>query len=190
MRTMVIYEDLTQVKLMVNRLQGFTDNQKKTYAAIPNTKEKIERTNSQFKLAIFPIYVSKIATAGSPTYTNPKEVALSCLGDILGSHELFALIYSYYDLKINGKTQKISKNIISPNAERILWIKNGFFSSAKKPNIDIVCELGNKLEADFVTMYSFDYEELSMGWNIDLVNVQGGALVITYSATRDWVVGL
>jgi len=149
-------------------LSSPTDNQKKSYAAIPDTKKKIDRKDSRFKLAIFPMYVSRIAQGGSPTYAKPKEAALSCLGDVLGTHELFVLIYTYYDLKISGKTQKISKNIINPNAENDLWIKSNFFSSAKKPNIDIVCELGNKLKADFVTMYSFTFDESEAGWDIDL----------------------
>ena len=146
-----------------------SDDQKTTLAAIPRTKEKIERSDTRQKLAIFPIYRSNFMHAGH--VQNPQ---IKPLRKVLSTNNLFIPTYSYYDIGDNIGIKKIENSIIDDSIIDDLWIKNST-RSGRSPNIDLVCRLGLILEVDFVLMYSFIWDNSGLVWDthvylIDVIN--------------------
>jgi hypothetical protein len=80
-----------------------------------------------------------------------KDSTINALAEILQNEKRFDSIKSYYALK-NLKYSRIGSQTINEDIADKIWIKKSFFSSKKEPNIDLVIEIANKIESDYIFM--------------------------------------
>jgi len=144
-------------------LSATDEDQKTTLAAIPGKKEEIGPSDSKLKLAVFPFYKHKASFFNTGVADPEKEAVLS-LSKILSTSKLFITVYSYYAIGGNIKSKMIDDSIMDGDTISDLWIRNGF-SSGKIPNIDLICQLGQKMEVDRVLMYSFLWDDQGHSWD-------------------------
>jgi hypothetical protein len=108
------------------------------------------------RLSIFPmlppeIYGS-ISSLGERAIPFLKDSTINALSETLQNDKRFDSIKSYYDLKTDLKYSKIENQTLDKYVEDKIWIKKSFFSSRKEPNIELVIEIANKIESDYVFM--------------------------------------
>ena len=145
-----------------------TPNQKTNVAALPKTSVKPERKDSQFKIAVFPIYIKQ--SPFNARNIAVKNAALDSLRKVFSTNQMWDLKYSYYDLGKNNDTTMIDKSIIANRVESDLWIKGDTWSK-KKLNVDLIYNLCTELEVDFAVTYGIYYNDLVWDSNIYIIDV-------------------
>lgn len=105
------------------------------------------------KLAIFPFLVErndKVMMGFDGSLDAFKNEIIEVLDYCLKEDKIFVPTYSFYDLK--NPVKKIAKQILDEKSIEQLWISN-WYSVNKRPNLDILCELGTQLKVDAILTY-------------------------------------
>jgi hypothetical protein len=106
-----------------------------------------------YSLAIFPF---KIVNG----FAYESEI-ISGLEEALTNSKLFSPIFSYYTLSRRVKTQNLDRKYLPPDVVNNLMVKKSYFGNYK-PNVELICKLGRKLNVDFILFY---YLEVSISVN-------------------------
>jgi len=77
------------------------------------------------------------------------------LENALANSKLFSPIFSYYTLGRRVKTQNLDRKYLPPDVVKNLMVKKGYLSNYK-PNVELICKLGRKLNVDFILFYNFE----------------------------------
>ena len=142
-----------------------TSGDKTTVAALPRTKEKLEREDSRPKIAIFPMYLEKgLWGSGMPQL---KTLAIDSLRHVLKMNRRFELRYSFYNLGEKDEIKMMDNTIIDDKVINELWIKKSIWSDTK-PNVDLIYDISNKLGIDFAVTYTFIWDDTGHGWDSSL----------------------
>ena len=159
----------------VKTVQHFDSNvpastQKAKVAALPKTNLKPERKDSQFKIAVFPIYVDRTPWEGPNSQTDVNNTAIDSFRKVFETNKMWNPIYSYYEMGEKFNTKMLDKSIITNKAKSELWIKGNMWSK-KKLNVDLIYHLGTKLKIDFAVTYAIYYNDLVWDSSIYIIDV-------------------
>ena len=124
------------------------DNERKTLAAIPKTREKIKSPDSRFKLAIFPW---KLDIYYKYNKNVLYDIFFDALKNSLKSYDNILLKYSYYQHDEFGNNIEIIKDIFSKEGS-LVWTKKSFIATPS-PNLDEIIRIAAKINADLVLMH-------------------------------------
>ena len=115
----------------------------KRQAEINPVISAVSPRDTRYTLAVLPWKLM-----GSASMWNHH--AISGLEKALYLNKSFSTVYSYYDLKVRPNPKLLNKDVIDGN---IYW-KQGTWKGmiSAKPNVDLACELGQKLGVDAVLM--------------------------------------
>jgi hypothetical protein len=133
----------------------------------------IIRTNSfnTKKVAIFPISEDYRAGAWLSQIENIDELVIIGLQKAIISKNSLQAKYSYYNLEPNFRTEKIPDKILNTETKGNLWIKNDY-SGTKKPNLELLCSLGSKLNVDAIITYRVYYDTRTVNVSAFLIDVE------------------
>jgi hypothetical protein len=131
-----------------SELSSPADNQKKTIAATPKSKEKIKWSDSRYKFAIFP-WKQDIFYRARRGYF--YDIYFDALKNSLKSYNNIVLKYSYYEHDEFGNEIEIIKDLFSEGGGKV-WTKKSYFSSPS-PNLDEIIKIAAKINADLVLLY-------------------------------------
>jgi hypothetical protein len=134
--------------VQTSRLSSPIENKKKTLAAIPKTKEEIQRSDSRYKLAIFPWKLDIWYKYSRNVF---YDVFFDALKNSLKSYNNILLKYSYYEHDQLGDDIEIIKDIFSEE-DSIVWKKKSMFGTPS-PNLDQIIKIAAKINADLVLLY-------------------------------------
>ena len=109
--------------------------------------------DSRYKLAVFPWLLRGEATFFTSQVLDSIKVAIE-------KKKSFIPVFSYYDLRAEHQTKSLKGSFLSRNVIDDLWIRKGFFSKLK-PNIDLICKLGEELKVDVVLIYYLSARTMS-----------------------------
>jgi hypothetical protein len=134
--------------VQTSELSSPADNEKKTLAAIPKTKEKIKRPDSRFKLAIFPWKLDIYYKYNRHVF---YDIFFDALKSSLKSYNNILLKYSYYEHDEFGNDIEIIKDVFSEEGS-IVWEKKSFIATPSL-NLDEIIKIAAKINADLVLLY-------------------------------------
>ena len=132
----------------ISELSTPPENQKKTIAAIPRKKEKIERPDSRYKFAIFP-WKMDIEYKARRSYL--YDIYFDAVKNSLKDYNNIILKYSYYEHDEFGDEIEIIKDIFSEGGGKV-WKKKSYWNTTS-PNLDEIIKIAAKINADLVLMY-------------------------------------
>ncbi len=134
--------------VQTSELSSPADNERKTLAAIPKTKEKIKRPDSRFKLAIFPWKLDIYYKYNRHVF---YDIFFDALKSSLKSYNNILLKYSYYEHDEFGNDIEIIKDVFSEEGS-IVWEKKSFIATPSL-NLDEIIKIAAKINADLVLLY-------------------------------------
>jgi hypothetical protein len=158
-----------EYKSEVNYQRPIEETEKNNLAYIPQTSSQFHK-ESGFKLAILPWKL-----VNNRTYTDSETTIIAeteyALKKVIEADQIFIPEFSYYDLK-KIKTKKISDEILNKTLNDNLWIRKNAASSFT-PNIDLICDIGEKLHVDTILTYYIYVGSYSEPIDVDafLINV-------------------
>jgi hypothetical protein len=165
-------EKQKEYKSEVNYQRPIEERDKNKLAYIPKTTSQMQK-ESDFKLGIFP----GLLTNSASQWISDKDIIIyikDALNKSINSNKLLVPTFSYYEFK-NIRTENISDDILSKNDIGYLWLKDSS-STSEKPNVDLICQLGEKLQVDAIlTYYTYAYtdsHELFGDFTVSLINVR------------------
>lgn len=159
--------------LVKNMAVGIVDDRLPLTEHATIQPDGVIRTNNfrPKKLAIFPFSVEYNEGAWLAQIDRLDELAITVLTKAIISQKSFQAKYSYYDLDKYFQTEKIPDSIISAKTRENLWRKN-YFLGIKKPNLDLLCDLGNKLDVGAIITYYIFYDTTTINVGAFMIDVQ------------------
>jgi len=156
-------------KSEVENQRPIEEQEKNKLAYIPQTTSQMQKA-SGFKLAILPwkLVNNRTYTDSETTIKAETEYALK---KAIKTDKIFIPEFSNYDLK-KVKTKKISDEILNKTTLDNLWIRKNT-SSSFTPNVDLICNIGEKLHVDAILTYYIYVGSYSEPIDVDafLINV-------------------
>jgi hypothetical protein len=137
------------------------------------------------KLAIFPFFLEKSTGYRTSEIANIDyflKNIISILDDIFKEDNAFVPIYSYYNMK--KVINKIPEQIIAEESMKHLWVTS-WNSVDKKPDLDLLCELGNQLKVDLILTYWLYISGTDMILKAFLIDVKNKKLTEKIEQQRD-----
>jgi hypothetical protein len=98
------------------------------------------------------------------------NAAIDSFRQVFETNKLWDVIYSYYDLGEKFKTTIMDKSIITNEVKSDFWIKDKPWSE-KKPNVELIYQLGNKLKIGFAVTFVIHNKDLEWDSNIYIIDV-------------------
>jgi len=163
-------ENQKEYKSEINYQRPIEEREKNNLAYIPQTTSQM-RKESGLKLAIFPWKL-----VNNRTYTDSETTIRAetkyALKKAIEANQILIPEFSYYDLK-KVKTKKISDEVLNKTVLDSLWIRKST-SSSFTPNVDLICNIGEKLHVDAILNYYIYVGSYSESIDIDafLINVK------------------
>jgi tetratricopeptide (TPR) repeat protein len=156
--------ELTQSEALIKRIRGMSG------IDIHQTASQIQK-ESRLKLAILPWKLVNNRTIGD-TESSIRAQTEFALKKAIKTDQIFIPEFSYYDLE-QVKTKKISNEILNKTDLDNLWIRKNIFSSFI-PNVDLICNIGKKLNVDAILTYYISIRDYSEPIDVDafLINVK------------------
>jgi hypothetical protein len=162
-------EKQKEEKSEVENQRLIEEQEKNKLAYIPQTTSQMQKA-SGFKLAILPwkLVNNRTYTDSETTIKAETEYALK---KAIKTDKIFIPEFSNYDLK-KVKTKKISDEILNKTTLDNLWIRKNT-SSSFTPNVDLICNIGEKLHVDAILTYYIYVGSYSEPIDVDafLINV-------------------
>jgi len=153
-------------------ISSASEDQKKTIAAKPATKEKFDSRDSRLKITILPMcadYSSKVNSYGSTT--DIINAGIGSLRHVLQTNKRLVPAYSFYDLGEKSKPIMLQRFINADKLKEDLWIKKNFWSE-KELNADAIYELKNKIQIDFAVTYRFKSDGLNWDSILYIIDIK------------------
>lgn len=123
-------------------------DEKTTVTALPRTKVKLEPTDPEVKLAVFPWKLDLWYKVNRHLF---YDIFFDALKTSLKNYKNLLLKYSYYEHNEFDKDVKIIKSLF-PDEGTSLWYKKSFLAPLS-PNLDEVMKIAAKIDADLIMLY-------------------------------------
>jgi hypothetical protein len=127
-------------------------------ASIHSKDPVLPNNTKRHEVAIFPAFEEYRAGAWLNKIDGIDRFLIDSLQKTLTERPNFNPAYSYYDLGSRFRSKKIPEDFMTEKVQSKLWQKK-LLSVYQQPNIELICELGRKLNVDAVMTFWIYYDQ-------------------------------